>query len=381
MMFILLMVLVAVALMATSDRLIPSSSTFNALTRDYVHGYLEDNLWLDTPLLQAFKKRTNYVSGRSEQPLIEYQRASSGGWYGRGEVVSDAVLQQLSDQIATRCKYTLKRYRQPIVIDAWDTDAQGAQAIVKLFNEYVRSGVEGARIDLAESLFNGSEDDDPDEITGLDDALDDTASSGELDPTSTGYEFWRPHFMEGTDTYATAVAPSVENHRLMIRKIKNTVGSKPQAIVVSEDLWDVLAAQIDPNDNQISRRKNDDLFDWGFIELSILGVPVIEDLNMLGSAWTASQSTRADAAGYQSFFINFDKLYISANRQRSWKWDPAGWRRPTNMDAQLNFFYAWLQLVCKNRRACGRIWNMDIDMDLNDMANVGVGTVTRPTAS
>lgn len=364
--------------MATTDRLIPSSSTFNALTRDYIHGYLEDNLWLDTPLLGAFKKRMKSVTGRSEQPLLEYQRAATGGWYGRGSVVSDAVLQQLSADIATRCKYTLKRYRQPIVIDAWDTDAQGAHAIIKLFNEYVRSGVEGARTDIAEALFDGDSSTNADIIDGLNIALDDTKTSGEIDPTASGFEFWRPHFMEGTSTYSAAVAPSLENHRLMIRKMKNTTGVKPQAIVVHEDLWDVLAAQVDVNDNAVSRRKTDDLFDWGFIDLSISGVPVLEDLNMFGEDWVTGQSTRATAKGYQSLFINFDKMYLSVNKQRSWKWDPAGWRRPTNMDAQLNFFYVWMQLVMKNRRAQGRIWNQDLDLDMDSWT---AGTVTRPEAA
>ncbi|HCA47234.1 MAG TPA: hypothetical protein DEP45_07680 [Armatimonadetes bacterium] len=153
---------------------------------------------------------------------------------------------------------------------------------------------------------------------------------------------------------------------------------KPQVIVVAEDLWDVLAAQVDVNDNAVSRRKTDDLFDWGFIDLSISGVPVLEDLNMLGEAWVVSQSTRAAAKGYQSFFINFDEMYLSANQKRSFKWDPAGWRRPTNMDGQLNYFYIWAQMVQKNRRAQGRIWNQDLDLDYDSWTS---GTVTRPEAA
>jgi len=376
--FIVLLALVAVALAAVSDRLIPSASTFNALTEDYTHGFLTDNLWLDTPLLQAFKKRMKWIEGRSEQPLIRYKKPATGGWYGRGEVVPDSVLQQLSDDIATRCKYELKRWRIPIVLDAWDTDAQGSRAIIKLFNEYVTSGVETAREDFAYDLFNGDPDTDPDMITGLNISLDDTETIGNLDPTESGFEFWRPHYMEGTSTFAAPVAPSLENHRLMIRKIKNTLRRKPQVIVVAEDLWDVLAAQVDVNDNAVSRRKTDDLFDWGFIDLSISGVPVLEDLNMLGEAWVGGQSTRAAAKGYQSFFINFDELYLSANQKRSFKWDPAGWRRPTNMDGQLNYFYIWAQMVQKNRRAQGRIWNQDLDLDYDSWKS---GTVTRPEAA
>lgn len=368
--------------MATTDRTIPSSSTFNALTRDYLYGYIEEQLWLDTALLTMMKARINWVTGRSVQPLMHYKRASAGGWYGHGEVVDDAVIQQLAGEIATRCKFELARYRQPVVLDSWDTDAQGAHAIVKLFNEYVNDIMEGCREDLGSAIFTGNPATDPDIITGINIALDDTQPWGLIDPTATHYEFWRPHFMDGSgSTYATAVAPSLANFRRMIRRINATVHAKPTVCVVSEDLWDVLAAQMDPNDNAISQRVNDELYKWGFDALRINGVPIVEDLNAPGSAWVTGQSTRATAAGYQALFLNLDKLYISANRQRSFKWDPAGWRRPTNMDAQLNYFYVWMQIVGKNRRANGRIWNMDIEMDLDDMAAVGVGSVTRPVAT
>ncbi len=366
---------------AVADRYIPSASTFNALTRDYIYGYVENNIWLDTALLTYFRNKINWITGRSEQPLIEYARASNGGWYGRGEVVDSSVLHQLAADIETRAKFSLYRYRQPIVLDSWDTDAQGAQAIVKLFNEYVQSVMEGMRTDLGSVIFNGNNSTDADQPDGLDRILDDTLAWGGISPTDTGYEFWRPHFMEGTSTYSVAVAPSLQNHELMIRRIRNTTRQKPTLIVVAEALYDVLAAQIDPADRAVSQRKSDELYNWGFDYFKILGVPVVEDLGMLGSAWVSGQSTRATAAGYQSLFLNLNKLWLSANRQRSFKWDPAGWRRPTDLDGMLNFVYAWIGFAGNNRRAQGRIWNMDITMDLDDMAAVGAGTVTRPVAS
>ena len=367
---------------AIVDQTIPSSSTFNALTREYLYGFLADNVFLDTPTLAKFKSRINYIDGRNEQPLVEYARASQGGWYGHGAVIADADLQALAAQIATRLSFTLARYRQLCVLDSWDTDVQGARAVVKLFTEYMRNIVSSAAEDISEAIFTGDPDDTDDIMTGLDIALDDTESWGNILPTDSGYEFWRPHFMEGTSTYAVAVPPSLANHRLLIRRMQATNKRKPDMIVTSELIWDVLAAQLDLNDVLTGQdaRKNE-VVRWGYDAIFINGVPVVYDLNVPGEAWVTGQSTRATAKGYQSMALDFSSIWLSANRKRSFAWDPRGWGRPFNMDAQANIFYAWLQLAGNNRRKQGRIWNMDADLTLAQMAAIGIGTVTRPVAA
>lgn len=372
--------------MATTVLQIPSSSTFNALTNFYTAKFVEDNLFLPTPLLTRLKQGMRDARGAGAQPLIEYRRQGTTEAYGRGDVVSDVTT--LSNDIETRAQFQLARYRQKVLLDSWDTDQQGPRAIVSLFNEYVQNTMMGLAEDLASSIYNDDPDDDADNMTGLDIALDDTEAWGMIDPTVSHYEFWRPHFVngytDGTHAFGTAVPPSLAVQRKIIRLTKNTVKSKPTIGVVLEDLWDCYAAQLTNNETIEAKtaRVDDDTLKYGFDAIWIAGVPIVEDTNMLGEDWVSGQTTRAAAKGYQTLYLNLDKLWLGYNPTRSFKFDPDGWRRPTNMDAQINYIYAWLQILGNNRRANARVWNQDITMTVAQMAAQGLPTnFTRPVAT
>lgn len=373
--------------MATTVLQIPSSSTFNALTNFYTAKFVEDNLFLPTPLLTRLKQNMRDARGAGAQPLIEYRRQGTTEAYGRGDAVSNP--NTLSNDIETRAQFQLARYRQKVTLDSWDTDQQGPRAIVSLFNEYVQNAMMGLAEDLAASIYTDDPNDDADNMTGLDLALDDTETWGLIDPTVSHYEFWRPHlvngYSDGSTDFGRAIPPSLAVQRKIIRLTKNTVKSKPTLGVCLEDLWDCYAAQLTDNEQIEAKtaRLDNDTLKYGFDAIWIAGVPIVEDTNMIDPGdWVSGQSTRAAAKGYQTLYLNLEKLWLGYNPMRSFKWDPAGWRRPTNLDGQVNYIYAWLQIMGNNRRANARVWNQDISMTVAQMAAQGLPTnFIRPEAT
>ena len=105
--------------------------------------------------------------------------------------------------------------------------------------------------------------------------------------------------------------------------------------------------------------KNQDVFKWGYPAFAINGVPVTQDFHMIGTAWVASQATRAAAAGYEAMLINWNHLNLWYNKELSWKWWPDGWQRVLDKPLLTNIFFAVGNIGTNMRRAHARVHNIN----------------------
>jgi len=345
------------------------ANTFEALTLAYTPKVLVDNTFRGSPTLEYFRRRMKPVSGKEWQPTIEYDKLT-GGFYARGGTLTNSA----SGDIATRAKFTLKYYQMPVMLWAQDTDLQGNLALVDMMQAYIRNCIKSSSEELNGFIFDGDPTATPAEMDSLNIAADNVADWGDLDVAT--YPTWAAHVMEGTSSHSDAVSPTYQNIGYMIKTIMGTVHERPDLVVVDDEYWDVLYAQLDSGIQYTSdAHKSNPVVRWGFDTFFVKGVPVVADRDCQGSAWVTGQSTRATAAGYQAYFLNFDHLNMVYNSKRAWKWDPAGWRRPEASDAYFNRWFAWLTIGGNSRRSLGRIFNVDIAQTSGDFVK---GTVTLP---
>jgi len=363
---------------------VPSTDTFDALTEYFTPEVLVDNVFRGTPTWDFCRRNMKPVSGKGYMPTIMYD-TEGGEWYDRGDQVGGSLHPDVSGDIATRALFKHQFYRNPVRLNAQDTDLQGPLALVDLMKAYVDNKTKSTRKDLASKLFTGSgESADPSEINGLENGCQDGAWGG-LDPTGDSIGVWKAHIMEGEDTYATPVAPSLDNISKKIRLITGTCGEeeKPTLVVVAEDYWDVLYGQLTRNEYNNARVANGDnpVVKWGYSAIFVNGVPIVSDRDCSGEAWVSGQSTRADAKGYQAYFLNFKHLTLYYAPSRSFKWDPDGWKRPTDYDQYINYMYFWGGIGGDERRTLGRIYNVCLDPDVLPMSDWHIGSnVTIPAA-
>lgn len=351
---------------------IPSTSDFDALTADYTPKVLVDNIMVGTPTLLKLKDKMISVTGRAWTPLLEYA-IEDGEWYNEGGQVGTPTTP--STQIAMRGKFVMQFYRRKVLLNAQATDQQGSLAIVEVLAAHVKSASKALQKNLGAKSFTGLFDANPAQLGGLEDALDPAHTWGGLDPAT--YKWWVPHWMEGSSTYSVPVSPSIENVSKLGRRIQNTTDELPDIVVVDEDYHDILMAQITRTqyDLGLAAHRDADTVKWGFKTLWIDEMPVVADRNCSGATWVAAQGTRVAAAGHQGFLLNFNHLKMAYNPKRSWKWDPDGWRRPTDYDQYLNYIYFWGTIGGDARRTQGRIYNVDLAQAPADWAASAVSLI------
>lgn len=351
---------------------IPSTSDFDALTSDYTPKVLVDNVFRATPVWAKFRQNMIKVDGRAWTPLIQYAQ-EAGEWYDPGDQLGSPTTP--TAQISTRARFTLKFYRHKVLINAQDVDLQGTEAIVDLMKAHVSSATESMRQDLSAKLFSGNPAANPKQMDSLTRIVNDTNTCGELDPSSIAV--WKAHIIEGTNTHATAVAPSINNLELLNRETSDTTGEAFDMFVVHGRYWDVLYGQLTRNEYLmgLTAHSNNDVVRWGFPTFFVDDVPVVRDRDCTGEAWVAGQANRGDAKGYECFGINFNHLKLAFNAKRSFKWEDGGWAKPYDYDQYLNKIYAWITIGTDARRTQGRIFNVDLAMDPTDWR---LGTCTIP---
>jgi len=339
---------------------VPSASTFEALTEAYTPRKLVDNIFTGTPVLQWFRRNMISAAGTCWTPLIEIA-TEDGEWYDKGDQVGTHTT--VTGEIATRAKFDYKYFRRKVLLEAQDTDGQGAQELIDLMGAQVRNATESMRASLNAKIFDGNPAATPAEIDGLDSACANDNTYGELVSSTAGYRQWQAHVMQGADTFATPVSPSLMNLSKIIQSTHITTGKKPTALFVAEALWDAYRAQIGENQFLMANaaRANSQVVKWGFDALWVDGVPIVPDRDCIGEAWVPAQNTRADAKGYEVFGVNFNHLKLAYNPSRAWKFDPDGWRRPDDYDRYLNYVYFWGTIGCDHRRTLDRIFNICID--------------------
>ena len=359
--------------MVTAVKSVPSASTCEALTGPYSPRVIVDNVFTGTPALTYFRRNLLSMAGLGWEPTVEIDY-DSGAWVNIGGQMS--VTTPAGD-IATIAHYPYYYFYRPVLLEAQHTDGQGAQKLIDLMGAQTRSAIKSVGKSLNTAIYTGNPAATPNEMNSLNIICDNVAVCGLLDPTASGYEYWMAHVMEGTSTFATAVSPSLENISKQNRSIANTCGEKVDITLVAEDYWDTLRSQITSNDYLLAKAAaaSSAVVKWGFDAMWVDGVPIISDRDCSGEAWVTGQATRAAAKGYQSFSLNFNYVKMAYNPKRAFKWDPDGWVRPDDYDRYLNKLYFWGTLGTTQRRAQGRMFNVDI---AQDETNWVLGDVTLP---
>lgn len=342
---------------------VPSSSTFDALTEDYTPRSLIDNIFIGTPVWEYFRRNMMAVSGRAWTPIIEIA-TEDGEWYDAGDQLGTPTTK--TGEIATRATFPLHYYRRKVLLNAQDTDLQGSLAIVDVLKAQVKNATNAMRKNLSAKLFTGNAGANPTEMQGLAYACDNVAATTYGGLTGTAYPTWEAHVMEGASdgvtNFGKEVSPSVENLALLIDTIIDGTGEAPDLITVLPAYWHILYGQFTRDEYASLRAANasNNTVKWGFSSLFIRDVPIVRDRDMTGAAFTAAQATRANAAGYQAMALNFGHLKLAYNAKRAFKWDPAGWQRPTDYDQYLNKLYFWGSTGTDSRRVLGRVFNVNI---------------------
>ena len=389
------------------------ATTFNALTESYVPKVLVDNTFIGTPVLNKLRQHTLEIPGKNWEPLVEYDSAA-GEWYTKG-TISGAAPGTASAEIATRAQFALQFYRKPVLLDATETDLQGGGTLIDMMKAYVKNATKRMATDLSVKAFYGDTGLAVPTLNSLANACDDAdwpaTGWGELDIAT--FPHWKAHVMEATATSTVVVSPSLENISKMIRSIIGTTGERPDLDVVEDAYWDVLASQITRNEYLMALQANagNDVVKWGFSTLFVNEVPIVADRDCRGwgisplllvapgawgagnayevgdevlstqeyvcilahgainedpvggaypEKWLLQDTNRKKLLGHEALFLNWDHLKLAYNGKRSWKWDPDGWRRPTQYDEYLNFIYAWVTIGGDARRTLGRMFNVDI---------------------
>jgi hypothetical protein len=359
---------------------VPSASTFDALTKQYISEVLVDSVFSKTPTLDMLKKNTLGFDGRAAEMLVQYQDLASA-WY----TTSTDFGSTLSGEVATRAQYEITKAAHCLILNRDDVKRQGSQKLASLMDTYVKNATSSMAVLLSTAIYNVVSN----AMTPLTRIVDCSYANGGyngaiggLNAATATYRAWQSHGMIGTGTFATAVSPSRDNLSALIRTTQNTQGEAVDAIFVAEAYWDILRAQYTSNpylDAMWSTKgaSNASGPNFAFPVFSCDGVPVFSDRYCAGAAWVAAQSTRATAAGYEAFGINFNHLKLLYQKGQFMVWEP-NWMLVYNKPyLMVNYLYAWVQLGTDCRRAHFRQSNVDITQTPADFVP---GTITIPTA-
>ena len=373
-----------------------AKATFYALTRAMRPKDLVDNIFIANPVWAKMRQNMVPVGGVSYQPAIELGKQTGIRYTEKTNVNLGATW---APEIATTADFTTGEYLLHVQIPTQQIYKQTSQqSIVDLHQSYMRNAIKSVRGDMSDDLFQtrgstglaaigtGRAVDGTTSVQGmltLDSCMWYGNTYGGVNPTKTGQETWEAHAMVGQandSSQIEAVAPSLQNFELMIEKIEGTTDEKPGLIVVTEDTWQALKAQVPAQDYAMMRAayKGTDIVRWGFSALWVLDVPIVRDRDCFGTDFTAGQATNLLACGHDAYFINFDYFKYIYNRNASFRWHEDGWRHEIlNYDCIHNQYFVWGGTACTSRRGQGRMINIDPTMAVDDFES---GVVRLPGA-
>lgn len=366
-----------------------AKATFYALTRAMRPRTLVDNIFSARPVWSKLRNNMKPVSGVSWQPAIEVGELT-GIRYTRGTNLNLAG--QFSPEIATTADFETKEYVMPVMIPTQDVLKQGTEGLVDLHRAYMENAIKSVRKDLSGDLFQTRGSDGTGAIgTGqvangintLDQCMWYGNTYGGVDPTVSGQETWEAHVMEPAtkNGVKVPVAPSLQNFEYMVEQIEMTCDERPDLIVVTEDTWQALKAQVAPQDYALWRAAyaKTDIVRWGYSALWVLDVPIVRDRDCYGEDFVPDQTTTLAAKGHDAYFINFSHFKLIYNRNASFRWHEDGWRHEIlTYDCIHNQYFVWANTATDSRRSQGRIVGIDPTMDIADFER---GTVRLPGAA
>ncbi len=346
-------------------------TTFDAIVREHIEPTVVDNFFRETPVMTELRQTAKPVTGDEIHELIEHT-GPTASW------VADEVTNLTASRVeeVTRAVYPWRHAEVDARISKFKINAaRGPEAVADQIRIKTQSCINALRMAVSTSIFT---DQTGNEILGLTDICDnvcDTEFGGIVPDVSDNkageMPQWVAHVMEDDADSNGYVAPSIANLKKMVRYITDTCGEKPHLIVVHPEYYNVVEAQVSEND-RLAGIRNANVVQMGFDAIGINGVPLVSDLDCTGSAY--SSGSRAD--GYEAFFINWNYCGLRYEAVQSFKFN--GWKEPTDANDIINFLWLHGNLVCSQRRAMGRMFNVNIAMAQSDWQD---GTVVRPSAT
>lgn len=342
---------------------VPTIDTLNALTDVvWAEKTLVDNCIKGTPVLDYLKKGARKAGGTGIKFDVKYGRL------GGGFRAYNGIMTLTTPEIVTKGTMAWSHAYVPVQLEQLEIDYNESDpdSIASYINNYVQSALDTMREKiLSPAIFTAQTGDAP---YSLVDAIDDgDAVYAGIDPTWTGMDQWRSYVVQAGG--GTGISPYIGNFRKIIRELKDISGKKPDMIVCESGLFDKLGEQIVTNDNLSGMRKNQ-VVEWGYDALHIDGVPVVTDMdfdaNCCPDAFVTGGTTKETRKGSGAMFLNFDHLYMYYLKQRWFSWDKMGWVSPTNTTQYINKIHWSGNIVCTERRAQARLWNVDLDIDPSD---------------
>jgi len=328
------------------------TTNLDALVREYIEPGLVDNYFSGTPVLDALRKTQRRAGGDVIQTLLEYDAGDAAA------VADKAQLTPSETDVATRSTYSWRHYYADVRLSKWELGlSQEPEGLADLMQVITANAMKALKKVVSAKLFTTQSGND---LDALIDAADDGTTTdpyGSIEVSD--LPSWAAHVIEDDDNSSGKVAPSITNFKRMIRRIQMYSGEKPDMCVVHPDLYDIIEAQVDDNDFVSMIRLNNGV-EVGYDAININGCSVVADLDMTGSAF--SSGSRSD--GYEAMFLNWNYVWLANFPDTSWKFE--GWQKPYDYRDIVNYLWLDGNVVCSQRRALGRIYNIDITLDPND---------------
>lgn len=329
--------------------------TLNAVTKPFwPKDKMTNTVMRSTPIFEYLKRGMKPGSGTKMDFDVEYARLGGGPRTATGQMTLT------TPEIATQGTLGWSHYYVPVKLEQLyiEMNESDPQKVANYLNMYTASALETMREKhLAPDLFTpqtGAH------MYSIADAVSDSATYAGL--AKADIPSWRAIAAEATydETTSVGVSPSLENIRRMIRRIKAISGKTPDIVAVDTDLWDVLASQIDNNDQVSAQRQNSDVIKWGFDAIFVNGVPIVDDINLpCPGEFDATGATRTDCKGHTAYFLNFDNLFLYYLPSRKFSWDKMGWVSTSDYTDYINKIYFTGNIGCTLRRSQGVLYGID----------------------
>lgn len=291
---------------------VPNSS-FNqltAVTRRYYVPKMADNIYKARPLLALMRKKGVKINGSSQIIVPVGYKAGLGGSYTGLDTLSSTAQDEIS-----AATYEWKQYYGATVIAGREAVLNaGPHQVVDFMDAKMQIAEGGLLNQLNTDLFS-TNGDTANGVGGLRNAVGVSRTLGTIASTSSSNAFWESNVDSSTTALTLSLLATARNACM-----NNSTNISPDVIVTTSAIWVLIHAFVD----DLQRFVDTKTADMGFPNLLVLGIPTFWD-NECPASHIFMGSTKTISLYQQS--------------ERPIRFD--GWRKPTDQDGMIGFFF-WM---------------------------------------
>lgn len=289
---------------------VPNSS-FNqltAVTKRHFVPEMADNIYKARPLLALMKRKGVKIDGSASIQVPLGYKAGLGGSYSGLDLLPGAA----QDEI-TAASYNWKQYYGQTLISGFEARLNAGPYKVVDFMKTKIGIAEGGLLNAINTDLYSTNGDSTTGIGGLRNAVSTSRTLGTISSTS---NTWWDATVDSSTTALTLPLLATARNACM----NNSENVSPDVIVTTSAIWVLIHGFVD----DLQRFVDTKTADMGFPNLLVMGIPTFWD-NECPSAHIFMGSTKTIQLYQQSSTpISFD-----------------GWRKPTNQDGMIGFFF-WM---------------------------------------